>query len=217
MMDRPKDAGGATAFVRRYLDLMERRALDEAQGLLAPGAILTFPGGRKPSSTAAIAGGSASKYRRVAKKFDGWDVCPREPEGWIVFAHGTLFGEWIDGTPFENVRFIDRFEVAAEGIVRQDVWNDTALAQPAMGVPAPAQGGFGDDRLDRIFGVVWSLAGEAWRLEDRLDRFEALLADQGTVTRRALAEATLSAEAKSGQANRRRDYVERLLASFTKP
>lgn len=216
MTGRPKDSADAVALVRRYLELMERRALDEAQACLAPGAELIFPGGRRHSSPAAIAGGSAAKYRRVAKCIDGWDACPRTPQGWIIYAHGTLYGEWIDGTPFSNIRFVDRFEVEAEGIVRQDVWNDTALARPATTGTTTPQSGFNDERLDLIFGVVWSLAGEAWRLEDRLDHFEALLVGQGTITKSAMSETTLSIEAKAEQTQRRRDYVERLLASFTK-
>ena len=37
---------------------------------------------------------------------------------------GTLFGEWLDGTAFEGIRFIDRFQLSEGLIVRQDVWND---------------------------------------------------------------------------------------------
>jgi hypothetical protein len=39
---------------------------------------------------------------------------------------GTLHGVWLDGTPFEGIRFIDRFELADGRIQRQDVWNDMA-------------------------------------------------------------------------------------------
>jgi len=223
MMDRPKDATSAIAYVRRYLELMERRALDQAQTFLASNAVLTFPGGRTITNAAAIATNSGSRYQRVAKKFDGWDVCARTPEGWTVFSHGTLYGEWIDGSPFENVRFIDRFEISSSGIIRQDVWNDSAEIRPGKpvasdqksGLPKPA--GFGDERLDRIFGVVWSLAGETWLLQDRLAHLEGLLAEREAITRQALADRTPTPDERSDQAVRRREYVERLLEPFTKP
>ena len=42
----------------------------------------------------------------------------------LVYCFGTLSGEWLDGTSFEGIRFIDRFEVVGDKISRQDVWND---------------------------------------------------------------------------------------------
>ncbi len=47
----------------------------------------------------------------------------------IVFCRGTLSGEWLDGSSFEGVRFVDRFELINRMIARQDVWNDLAEAQ----------------------------------------------------------------------------------------
>ena len=37
-----------------------------------------------------------------------------------------LYGEWIDGTPFEGNRYVDRFVVKGGQIVKMDVWNDSA-------------------------------------------------------------------------------------------
>ena len=39
---------------------------------------------------------------------------------------GTLYGEWVDGTPFESNRYVDRFVVKGGQIVKMDVWNDSA-------------------------------------------------------------------------------------------
>ncbi len=44
----------------------------------------------------------------------------------MVYCSGTLRGVWLDGSNFEGVRFIDRFEIADGKIRRQDVWNDLA-------------------------------------------------------------------------------------------
>ena len=44
----------------------------------------------------------------------------------VVYSIGTLYGEWIDGTPFEGNRYVDRFVVQDGFIVKMDVWNDSA-------------------------------------------------------------------------------------------
>jgi hypothetical protein len=44
----------------------------------------------------------------------------------IVYNLGTLYGEWPDGTPFEENRYVDRFVVRDGLIVSQDVWIDSA-------------------------------------------------------------------------------------------
>ncbi|MBL8629121.1 MAG: nuclear transport factor 2 family protein, partial [Rhodospirillaceae bacterium] len=43
-----------------------------------------------------------------------------------IFVRGYLNGEWLDGTPIANVRYIDRFDIQGGKIIRQDVWNDLA-------------------------------------------------------------------------------------------
>jgi len=70
------------------------------------------------------------RYASVAKDYERFD------ESWgdgftVVYCSGTLRGVWLDGSNFEGVRFIDRFEIADGKIRRQDVWNDLAetLAQ----------------------------------------------------------------------------------------
>jgi hypothetical protein len=39
-------------------------------------------------------------------------------------AFGTLYGEWPDGSAFEGIRFIDRFEVRGGKLTDHKVWND---------------------------------------------------------------------------------------------
>ena len=110
--------------VRRYLDAMEDRQLETAQALLAPGFTMTFPGTPPMSTLQELIDWAAPRYRFVKKTYAGVDVAPGPPT--IVYCRGTLRGEWPDGTAFEGIRFIDRFEVAASRITRQDVWNDIA-------------------------------------------------------------------------------------------
>ena len=70
-------------------------------------------------------GFNARRYRWVKKKMDRFDVCPGADET-VVYSIGTLYGEWIDGTPFEGNRYVDRFVVQGGQIVKMDVWNDSA-------------------------------------------------------------------------------------------
>jgi hypothetical protein len=119
----------ALTLVKDYLAAMQRRDCAAASACLAEGAVLTFPGGVRREGAAAIAAGSASRYRRIGKTVEAWEVS-RQNDAWVVYCRGTLFGEWPDGTPFSGIRFIDRFEVWSEGITRQDVWNDTGEVRP---------------------------------------------------------------------------------------
>jgi len=86
---------------------------------------ITFTGGRKyrhPRETAAF---NAERYKWVKKKMERTDVVPGQGET-IVYNLGTLYGEWPDGTPFTENRYVDRFVVRGGKIVQMDVWNDSA-------------------------------------------------------------------------------------------
>lgn len=111
------------ALVREYLSAMEARDLDRAQALVAGGAEFIFPGGRRPASLGEIVAGSQKRYRKIGKVIDGFDVLPRE-NGGTVWCYGTLYGQWLDGTAFSGIRFIDRFDIVGGRIESQRVWND---------------------------------------------------------------------------------------------
>jgi hypothetical protein len=116
----------AAALARRYLDAMERRALDEAARCVAADAVLTFPGGHRRAGVADIVSGSGARYQFVGKHFEAVEAYDAPAGGFVVYCRGTLHGRWIDGAPFEGIRFVDRFEIDDNGIRRQDVWNDAA-------------------------------------------------------------------------------------------
>jgi hypothetical protein len=126
----------AERVVRAYLAAMEARDLPSAQALLAPGFVMTFPGGVRMTGLAQLVAWSAPRYRFVRKtydRFDAWaDLC---------YCFGMLHGEWPDGTPFAGIRFIDRFELAGGLIRRQDVWND--MGEARAGTPVGVQAGAG--------------------------------------------------------------------------
>lgn len=50
------------------------------------------------------------------------------------------------------------------------------------GADAPEPAYFADPAIDRLMGVVMSLASEVWILNDRLSAMERVLADKGVVT-----------------------------------
>ncbi|MCG6122317.1 MAG: tautomerase family protein [Microvirga sp.] len=117
----PDPAGIARAF----LDAMQERDLERARSFLAPGFEMTFPGDARMTQLEELVAFSASRYRSVRKTYERFDAVPGGDRA-IVYCFGTLSGEWTDGTPFEGIRFVDRFEIEKGAIVRQQVWNDIA-------------------------------------------------------------------------------------------
>ncbi|SIS65988.1 Phenylpyruvate tautomerase PptA, 4-oxalocrotonate tautomerase family [Roseivivax lentus] len=115
--------------VRDYLAAMEARDVDAAAGFLGEGFTMVFPGSGPMTSLQELIDWSAPRYRFVRKTYEGFDLAPT-PGPAVVYARGTLSGAWPDGTPFEGIRFIDRFEITEGRITRQDVWNDIAEVRP---------------------------------------------------------------------------------------
>ena len=109
----------------RLLDVLERRDLGAASQQLAAGFTMVFPGPSRPHDLAAMVEGAKTRYRRVAKRIDDVESFRREGAT-VVYVRGTLYGENLHGVEFEDVRFVDRFEIRAGRFERQDVWNDLA-------------------------------------------------------------------------------------------
>jgi len=117
-------ASGAD-LVRDFLRAMEGRDLDRAKTFLAEDFQMTFPGGACFKTLEELVTWAKTRYRFVRKTYRALDECFGET-GMVVYCHGTLSGEWPDGTAFDNIRFIDRFEFDDGKLIRQDVWNDLA-------------------------------------------------------------------------------------------
>ncbi len=120
----PKDV------VLRFLDLMEKRDLKAAQDLLAPDFEMVFPGPVRPASLEQLVTWAQNRYRYVRKTFEQVDSMELGSGRSVVYCSGTLHGEWTNGSPFESIRFIDRFELEGLKLVHQSVWNDMALHLP---------------------------------------------------------------------------------------
>jgi hypothetical protein len=98
-----------------------------ARDFTSPDLRIRFTGGRPmrdPSETSAF---NAARYKWVKKRFERTDlVADATDQEAIVYNIGTLYGEWLDGTPFEGNRYVDRYVVSQGKIVQMDVWNDSA-------------------------------------------------------------------------------------------
>ena len=98
-----------------------------ARAFTSPDLRIRFTGGRPmrdPSETSAF---NAARYQWVKKRFERTDLVAGATEDEaIVYNIGTLYGAWLDGTPFEGNRYVDRYVVKHGKIVQMDVWNDSA-------------------------------------------------------------------------------------------
>lgn len=126
----------AALLVRTFLEHMQARDLAAAARLLAPDFQMQFPGAPAMTGLDQLVAWARGRYRSVAKTYhhvdESWTA-----DGAIVHCSGGLHGEWLDGTAFSGIRFIDRFEIVNDLIRRQEVWNDLALHQSASAAPVP--------------------------------------------------------------------------------
>lgn len=126
-----KDAIG---IVQSYLSAMEARDLNTATALLGEGFTMYFPASGPMHSLAQLIEWAKPRYKFVTKTYDGYDQMQSAMgDATVVYCRGTLEGEYHDGRSFSGIRFIDRFEVTADKITKQEVWNDMAETQAKEG------------------------------------------------------------------------------------
>lgn len=114
-----------------YLRAMEDRDLDRARRCLHPDFFMVFPGNRRMTDLDALVAWSRTRYRFVRKSFEETDLGTDRQGRPVVVCCGMLSGEWLDGTAFSGIRYVDRF-VLQDGLLReQHVWNDLAEAKGA--------------------------------------------------------------------------------------
>lgn len=120
----------ADSIIKSFLAAMEARNLEQAKAFLANDFQMTFPGNVSLSTLEDLIAWSQTRYKFVKKDIEDISLSFHELTT-IGYCHGTISGEWLDGTTFNDIRFIDRFEIIPEGITKQDVWNDMAQSMPA--------------------------------------------------------------------------------------
>ena len=98
-----------------------------ARAFVSPTLRIRFTGAREMSDPSECTAFNAGRYKWVKKRFERTDVVANaSDEEAIVYNIGTLYGEWLDGAPFEGNRYVDRYVVRHGKIVQMDVWNDSA-------------------------------------------------------------------------------------------
>lgn len=117
---------------RDFLDAMEARDLAKAKSYLGDGFNMIFPNSPVFHELEELIAWSAGRYQSVRKTYEGIDECPNPDgrDGVAVYCRGTLSGIWGNGTPFEGIRFIDRFTIMDSKIMDHKVWNDMAEVRP---------------------------------------------------------------------------------------
>jgi len=98
----------AIDIARDFLDALDRRDLGAATALLAPQFGMRVTGGHRFTSLADFANYAATRYAAMRKSGRQYDACDAAL-GVVVYAHGTMSGEWRDGGQFQDVRWVDRF------------------------------------------------------------------------------------------------------------
>ena len=117
----------AAKIVEEYLRLLMIPDPAGARKYCAPRMEIRFTGDRRMQDPAECAAFNKGRYKWVKKQFGPTHVAEGgTPEETTVYQTGTLYGEWLDGTPFEGNRYVDRFVVKDGQIVKMDVWNDSA-------------------------------------------------------------------------------------------
>ncbi len=111
--------------VSAFLGAMQDRDLETAKTYLGEGFQMVFPGTEPMREIEELLSWAKDRYRFVTKSTEAIEAFHKDGVA-VVYTRGTLSGEWPDGTAFEGIRFIDRFEVRAGKIVDQQVWNDIA-------------------------------------------------------------------------------------------
>lgn len=125
--DAADAADAARKIVDTYLTVLMKPDPEGARRYVAADLRIRFTGGRAMDDPAQCTAFNASRYRWVKKRFESTDVVVgATPQSAVVYNRGTLYGEWLDGTPFEGNRYVDRYVLRGGLIIEMDVWNDSA-------------------------------------------------------------------------------------------
>lgn len=124
MKSEPMDP---VSIVEEYLRLHMIPDPGSARKFCAPELEIRFTGNRLMHDPAEATAFNKARYKWVKKKFGPTHVVAGgTPEETTVYQTGHLYGEWLDGTPFEDNRYVDRYVVRNGKIVKMEVWNDSA-------------------------------------------------------------------------------------------
>jgi len=118
-----RSGAAAIARVEAFLACMEGRDLEAATAHLGRGFSMTFPGPNTFRSLDRFAEWGKGRYRKIRNRVDRFDAVP-DGDDVVVYAVGRASGVFGDGTDFKRVRFVDRFVIRGDRIVRMEAWSD---------------------------------------------------------------------------------------------
>jgi len=119
----------ASEVVRTFLGHLQARDLPAAEAMLADGFVMTVAGNKKFKSLREFAAFSKTRQQGSVKTHERFDEVP-DGDAVIVYCMGSMAGAWLDGSLFDNVRFIDRFVVRDGLIADMMVWSDMGEFRP---------------------------------------------------------------------------------------
>jgi Domain of unknown function (DUF4440) len=122
----PDAPAQAITLVQNYLDAMVKRDVPTASRYIHPNAEIVYPGGKVFKALETLSESSSAKFKTLHKTYQRFESLHTPNGTHVVYVSGTLSGTWPDDAPFENIRFIDRYEVDATCILHQEVWSDSA-------------------------------------------------------------------------------------------
>ncbi len=120
-----KELQNAINLVKNFLSAMENRNLILAKSFLGDNFKLVFPKNQIFFSLEEVIFWAQKRYNWVKKNYDHFDSLITK-NTIIVYCYGTLYGEWLNGNRFSEIRFIDRFTIKDGKLLDQLVWNDLA-------------------------------------------------------------------------------------------
>ncbi|MEY5547857.1 nuclear transport factor 2 family protein, partial [Salmonella enterica subsp. enterica serovar Corvallis] len=101
------EAENAVAIVKEFLVASMIPDAERAATYMHPEVKITFTGGRAMAGAADIAQFNGARYKWVKKALGEFDAVQHD-DYVVIYSNGTLYGEWPDGRPFADNRFIDR-------------------------------------------------------------------------------------------------------------
>ncbi|MFK7996176.1 MAG: 3-hydroxybutyryl-CoA dehydrogenase [Granulosicoccus sp.] len=122
---KDQDLPDAQAIVQAYLNAMENRDLEKAQVFLHQEFSMTFPGGNTFTTLLQLVEWAKGRYQSIGKTYERFDQSQNGNET-VVYCYGMLSGVTLEGIPFSDIRFVDRFVIVNGLIYSQLVWNDLA-------------------------------------------------------------------------------------------
>ena len=126
---KPAAYASPASVVTAYLDAMETGDFVAARQWLARDFVMYFPEAPPMRSLQQLKSWANARYNNILKTRGPVEIIHSDHVA-IVYLRGYLSGTWKEGSDFEGIRFIDRFEVSEGKLVRQDVWNDLGEVRP---------------------------------------------------------------------------------------